>query len=320
MGEGCRETARRATDAAMAVGVADERLRPVPPEVVGVPKHGVAGSTLAARPSPAASPCSRLAGPIHCPHPASMSPTPSGGTGPATQSLLLLVLVSLLHGAALAADAFQAGDGHRWQGLVPAAAHAPGFTRVAAASVGIAFTNALSDERSITNRNLLSGAGVALGDIDGDGWCDVFLCGLDSDNRLFRNLGGWRFTDVTPSGSNAALACTGDDSTGAAHNIHHFTSRSASCHHILDNEDILPGIEVESAPKLHPAVLTLRKERADAECPGHLMGDDYSTQCRRHDRVDTGNTPIRGCQSGQLCTERGGNGWMLQDKRALQIT
>ena len=131
-------------------------------------------------------------------------------------SLLLLVLVSLLHGTPLAADAFQPGDGHRWRALGAVAGHGPGFTRVPSASVGIAFTNALSDERSITNRNLLSGAGVALGDFDGDGWCDVFLCGLDSDNRLFRNLGNWRFTDVTPSGSNPDLACVGDDSTGAA--------------------------------------------------------------------------------------------------------
>ena len=36
----------------------------VRPEVVGVPRNVVAGSTLGARPSPAASPCSRPAGPV----------------------------------------------------------------------------------------------------------------------------------------------------------------------------------------------------------------------------------------------------------------
>ena len=97
--------------------------------------------------------------------------------------------------------------------MPPPPAHGPGFTRLNPAQHGIAFTNALSDGRSITNRNLLSGAGLALGDFDGDGLCDLYLCGLDSDNRLYRNLGNWRFSDVTDG---SPLACAGDDSTGAA--------------------------------------------------------------------------------------------------------
>ena len=72
-----------------------------------------------------------------------------------------------------------------------------GFTRMPAAALGITFTNLLADERGITNRNLLSGSGVACGDVDGDGWCDLYFCGLDAGNQLYRNLGGWRFTNVT---------------------------------------------------------------------------------------------------------------------------
>jgi len=45
----------------------------------------------------------------------------------------------------------------------------------------------------VTNRNLASGSGVALADVDGDGRVDLFLCGLDSPNALYRNLGDWRF-------------------------------------------------------------------------------------------------------------------------------
>ncbi len=127
-----------------------------------------------------------------------------------------LFLLGIASAVTARGDGFQAGEGHRWKMLPPVPPHAPGFVRLNAAALGIGFTNALSDERSITNRNLLSGAGVALGDIDGDGWCDVYLCGLDSDNRLFRNRGGWRFEDVTTTPGNAALACVGDDSTGAA--------------------------------------------------------------------------------------------------------
>ncbi len=40
------------------------------------------------------------------------------------------------------------------------------------------------------------GAGVAVGDFDGDGRPDLFLAG-EGGNRLFKNLGGHRFKDVT---------------------------------------------------------------------------------------------------------------------------
>jgi hypothetical protein len=62
------------------------------------------------------------------------------------------------------------------------------------------------------NQILENGAGVALGDVDGDGWCDVFLCGSQRPSALFRNLGGWRFEDVTAA---AGVACSGQFTTGA---------------------------------------------------------------------------------------------------------
>ncbi len=42
-----------------------------------------------------------------------------------------------------------------------------------------------------------SGAGVAIGDADGDGLPDIFVTRYDLGNRLYRNLGGWRFEDVS---------------------------------------------------------------------------------------------------------------------------
>ncbi|MDP6752923.1 MAG: FG-GAP-like repeat-containing protein [Verrucomicrobiota bacterium] len=114
------------------------------------------------------------------------------------------------------------GNGLEWQredgGLLSAPLEAArqeraGFRRVAAAESAVHFSNQLDNERSIRNRNLLSGSGVAAGDFDGDGWCDLYFCGLDNGNRLYRNLGDWTFEDVT--GSNG-LACDGQDSTAAA--------------------------------------------------------------------------------------------------------
>src|SRR5437870_2916176 len=55
-------------------------------------------------------------------------------------------------------------------------------------------------------------AGVACGDVDGDGWCDIYLCGLKNGNRLYRNLGQWKFEDITES---AGVAGTNQYSAGA---------------------------------------------------------------------------------------------------------
>jgi enediyne biosynthesis protein E4 len=64
----------------------------------------------------------------------------------------------------------------------------------------------------MANANLMNGSGVALGDYDGDGLCDIYLCDLAGTNVLFRNLGGWQFKDAT---SEAGVACPNQTSTGA---------------------------------------------------------------------------------------------------------
>ncbi|MCP5517292.1 MAG: VCBS repeat-containing protein [Verrucomicrobiales bacterium] len=95
----------------------------------------------------------------------------------------------------------------------PAGERGVGFTALPAAQTGVGFTNVLSPARELASQILTSGSGVAAGDFDGDGWCDLYFCGLDSSNRLYRNLGNWRFADVTET---AGVTCAGMDCSGAA--------------------------------------------------------------------------------------------------------
>ncbi len=78
--------------------------------------------------------------------------------------------------------------------------------------LGIQFTNRLSFDHSSTNQMLLNGSGVALGDVDGDGWCDIYFCGLDGLNALYKNLGDWKFRDIT---AEAGVECPNVYATGA---------------------------------------------------------------------------------------------------------
>jgi hypothetical protein len=101
----------------------------------------------------------------------------------------------------------------RFAAVNPAGTGQTGFTELEPVPLGILFTNRLAQERYLTNQVLLNGAGVAAGDVDGDGWCDLYFCSLDGPNALYRNTGNWQFVDVTTA---AGVACPDQPSTGAA--------------------------------------------------------------------------------------------------------
>ena len=131
-----------------------------------------------------------------------------------TSRLLASCALLLLVGQPVpAADGdWHTGPGCRWSELAVPKTGRTGFTLLASHDTGISFTNLLSDEHSLTNRNLLSGSGVAAGDVDGDGLVDLYFCGLDNHNVLYRNLGNWKFEDVTAT---AGVACSNQYSTAA---------------------------------------------------------------------------------------------------------
>src|SRR4051812_30474768 len=70
---------------------------------------------------------------------------------------------------------------YRWASVAPAEGKT-GFTLLGP-ETGIAFTNILDQWQVTSNRVLQNGSGVAIGDIDGDGWQDVFFCALNGTTR-----------------------------------------------------------------------------------------------------------------------------------------
>ncbi len=76
----------------------------------------------------------------------------------------------------------------------------PLFERLAPEATGVTFANDLPREPSFNILNYLyyyNGAGVAAGDIDGDSLPDLYFSSNLGKNRLYRNLGNYRFEDIT---------------------------------------------------------------------------------------------------------------------------
>ncbi len=87
------------------------------------------------------------------------------------------------------------------------------FSEVAKNS-NIDFTNELTiseDLNPYTFRSFYNGGGVAVGDVDNNGFVDIYFTGNQVPNKLYLNKGDWQFEEVT---SAANVACEGVWSTG----------------------------------------------------------------------------------------------------------
>ncbi len=126
--------------------------------------------------------------------------------------LLMTVLGSCRAAPAPVPPPWHTEPGYRWRDLVVPAGGRPGFEVMPASRTGIHFTNGVIMDSALWNRHLAQGGGVAIGDVDGDGLPDIYLTANQGSNVLYRNLGGWRFEDVT---AKAGVAMAGRHSTGA---------------------------------------------------------------------------------------------------------
>lgn len=125
-------------------------------------------------------------------------------------AVTLAVIACLRLGAA--SPVWESGAGFRRVKLEVSASARTGFSLLAPEQSGIHFTNPLPAELAAANNNLMNGSGVAAGDFDGDGWCDLYFCAIAGTNALYRNLGNGRFEDVT---ARAGVGLAGLHSTGA---------------------------------------------------------------------------------------------------------
>jgi len=82
----------------------------------------------------------------------------------------------------------------------PSPAEPPLFVAVAPESSGVTFANRLPEDSAFNIVSYLyyyNGGGVAAGDIDGDGLIDLYFVSNLGRNHLYRNLGNFKFEDIT---------------------------------------------------------------------------------------------------------------------------
>ena len=131
---------------------------------------------------------------------------------PVTGVWLLSLIVAACAGEGSKPAEWHQEAGYRWRDL-SVRRGSPGFTRMSTKETGINFQNFVSDTALLGNRILGQGAGVALGDVDGDGLVDVFLGRTEGCSALYKNLGNWRFQDITQS---AGVGACDRNTTGVA--------------------------------------------------------------------------------------------------------
>ncbi len=124
---------------------------------------------------------------------------------------IFVLLATLCPASAQLPSNWTSAAGFRYRELTVRPSSRVHLTEVPASETGLTFRSDVPEEKGIENSIRLAGTGVAAGDVDGDGWCDLFFASMGGKGALYRNLGGWRFQNITDA---AGVACEGQDSTG----------------------------------------------------------------------------------------------------------
>lgn len=101
--------------------------------------------------------------------------------------------------------------GFRYRKLEVQGRSRAGFMEVAAERSGMIAENQVSLDAIVKNRHMMHGSGIAIGDVTGDGLPDVYVARLAAPDVLYRNLGDWKFEDIS---SWSGLDQTGESTSG----------------------------------------------------------------------------------------------------------
>lgn len=101
---------------------------------------------------------------------------------------------------------------YKWTSIEPKGSSSVGFRKLDSSHTNIDFVHHITQEEISKNRFLLDGTGVATADVDGDGLTDIYFTQMNGSNKLYKNMGGFKFEDITEK---AGVAHSGNYSYGA---------------------------------------------------------------------------------------------------------
>ncbi len=112
---------------------------------------------------------------------------------------IYLLLIAIL---LIACNADKEGTNKHVSATSAAKSYEISYKLVPPASSGLQFQNNISESprRNVTHYDYMyNGGGVAVADFDNDGLTDIFLCGNDSPNAIYKNTGKLNFKDLSAS-------------------------------------------------------------------------------------------------------------------------
>ena len=162
----------------------------------------------------------------------------------------------------------------------------PLFEKLDTSETGFEFVHiwAPADEhQELLQKTGFTGGGVALGDFDSDGRCDVFLTRPQGGGRLYRNLGNFRFRDVTAKTGvkTAGSWCTGASFADVNNDGHLdlYVCAYASENYLFLNKGNGTFVEQAGPTGLHFMGANVKMAFADYDLDGDL--DAYLVTNRR---------------------------------------